>query len=136
MRDLVSLLYRADWTRLRLAAEVTTSRDFDLERTRYDPGGSAPPPFLGTPRAVWEMAADQLDTRTDRSTLLIEPGRRYRVQGEDQLSGCDGDRSWSAVREKATAGRSRPTTDPSRRCRSCCGRRGCSPASPWRPATR
>jgi X-X-X-Leu-X-X-Gly heptad repeat protein len=36
MRDLVSLLYRADWTRLRLAAEVTASRDADLDRTRYD----------------------------------------------------------------------------------------------------
>jgi hypothetical protein len=101
MRDLVSLLYRADWTRLRLAAEVTASRDFDLDRTRYGADGAPPPPFLGAPRAghVWEMATDQLGTRTDRSTLLIEPGRRYREQGEDRLSGCDGDRSWSAVRD-------------------------------------
>jgi len=99
MRDLVSLLYRADWTRLRLAAEVTASRDADLDRTRY--GADGPPPFLGAPRPghVWAMATDQLGTRTDRSTLLIEPGRRYREQGEDHLSGCDGDRSWSAVRE-------------------------------------
>jgi hypothetical protein len=105
MRDLVSLLYRADWTRLRLAAEVTASRDFDLDRTRYGADGSGPPPWLGAPgkppRAghVWEMATDQLGTRTSRSTLLIEPGRRYREQGEEHLSGCDGDRSWSAVRE-------------------------------------
>jgi hypothetical protein len=104
MRDLVSLLYRADWTRLRLAAEVTASRDFDLDRTRYGAEWSSPP-FLGAPRKpprtahVWEMATDQLGTRTDRSTLLIEPGRRYREQGEDRLSGCDGDRSWSARRE-------------------------------------
>ena len=35
MRDLVSLLYGADWTRLRLAADVTASRDADLDRTRY-----------------------------------------------------------------------------------------------------
>ena len=33
MRDLVSLLYGADWTRLRLAAEVTTRRDFDPGQT-------------------------------------------------------------------------------------------------------
>ena len=105
MRDLVSLLYRADWTRLRLAAEVTASRDFDLDRTRYGADGSSPPPWLGAPGKPprtgheWEMATDQLGTRTDRSTLLIEPGRRYREQGEDHLSGCDGDRSWSAVRE-------------------------------------
>ena len=99
MRDLVNLLYRADWTRLRLAADVTTSRDFDLDRSRY--GADGPPPFLGAPRPghVWEMATDQLGTRTDRSTLLVEPGRRYREQGEDHISGCDGDRSWSAVRE-------------------------------------
>ena len=104
MTDLVSLLYRADWTRLSLAAEVTTSRDFDLDRTRLGADGSGPPPWLGgpgkPPRAghVWEMATDQLGTRTSRSTLLIEPGRRYREQGEDRLSGCDGDRSWFAVR--------------------------------------
>jgi hypothetical protein len=104
MRDLVSLLHRADWTRLRLAAEATTSRDFDLDRTRYGADGSAPPPWLGAPGKpprsghVWEMATDQLGTRTSRSTLLIEPGRRYREQGEDHLSGCDGDRKWFAVR--------------------------------------
>jgi hypothetical protein len=97
MRDLVSLLYGADWTRLSLAAEVTTSRDFDLGRTR----GPVPPPFLGAARAgrVWEMATDQPGTHVGRSTLLIEPGRRYREQGGDHLSGCDGDRSWFAVRD-------------------------------------
>jgi len=99
MRDLVSLLYRADWTRLRLVAEVTASRDYDLDRTRY--GADGPPPFLGAPRPghVWEMATDQLGTQSDRYTLLIEPGRRYREQGEERISGCDGERSWSAVRE-------------------------------------
>jgi hypothetical protein len=98
MRDLVSLLYRADWTRLRLAAEVTASRDADLDWTRY---GADAPPFTGAPRPgqVWEMATDQPVTRTDRSTLLVEPGRRYREQGEDRLSGCDGDQSWFAVRD-------------------------------------
>jgi hypothetical protein len=102
--DLIRLLFRADWTRLRLAAEVTTSRDFDLDRNQYEADGSVPPPWLGAPgkppRAghVWEMATDQLGTRTNRSTLLIEPGRRYREQGEDHLSGCDGERSWFAVR--------------------------------------
>ena len=89
MRDLVSLLYRADWTRLSLAAEVTTSRDLDLDRNQYGAGGSVPPPWLGAPEKPpragheWEMATDQLGTRTSRSTLLIEPGRRYREQGED-----------------------------------------------------
>jgi hypothetical protein len=45
------------------------------------------------------MATDQLGTETRRSTLLIQPGRRYREQGEDRAGGCDGDRSWLAIRE-------------------------------------
>ena len=36
--DLVSLLYRADWTRLSLAAEVSVTRDRDLWRSRFDDG--------------------------------------------------------------------------------------------------
>ena len=36
--DLVSLLYRADWTRLSLTAEVNVTRDRDLWRSRYDDG--------------------------------------------------------------------------------------------------
>ncbi len=51
--DLISLLYRADWTRLSLSAEVN-----------------------------------------DGSTLLIAPGRRYRVQTGGYVTGCDGDRPW------------------------------------------
>ena len=31
--DLVSLLYRADWTRLSLTAEVSVTRDRDLYRS-------------------------------------------------------------------------------------------------------
>ena len=45
------------------------------------------------------MATDQLGAETRRYTLLIEPGRRYREQGENHVSGCDGDRSWFAVRD-------------------------------------
>jgi hypothetical protein len=114
MTDLVGLLYRADWTRLSLAAEVSVRRDLDLDRIRYEddvppPGEAegAPPPwqlfrdFSGRLRAEreWEMATDQLGTETQRSTLLIRPGRRYREQGEDVASGCDGDRSWTATRK-------------------------------------
>ncbi len=39
--DLVSLLYRADWTRLSLTAEVSVTRDRDLDRSPVDNG---PPP--------------------------------------------------------------------------------------------
>ena len=48
---------------------------------------------------AWNVATDQLGTEAHRSTLLIQPGRRYREQGENFASGCDGDRSWFAIRE-------------------------------------
>src|SRR5436305_11158643 len=91
MTDLVSLLYRADWTRLSLAAEVGTRRDLDLDRSQTESG-------VAPPGGEWEMATDQLGVEARRSTLLIQPGGRYRVQGEDSADGCDGNRSWSAIR--------------------------------------
>ena len=90
MTDLVGLLYRADWTRLSLAAEVSVRRDLDRAQTEA---------AVAPPGHEWEMATDQLGTETRRSTLLIQPGRRYREQGEDRAGGCDGDRSWLAIRE-------------------------------------
>src|SRR5713101_6001114 len=99
MSDLVSLLYRADWTRLSLTAEVGVSRDHDLSRSRFESGAPQPPP-LGVPWGVpwsvpwrggpWsgpssgperEMAADVPGPEEGRSTVLIAPGRRYRQQG-------------------------------------------------------
>jgi hypothetical protein len=90
--DLVRLLYRADWTRLSLAAEVSVRRDLDLDRAQTEAA-------VAPPGHEWEMATDQMGTETRRSTLLIQPGRRYREQGEDRAGGCDGDRSWLAIRE-------------------------------------
>ena len=94
MTDLVSLLYRADWTRLSLAAEVTARRDLDLDRTRR---GAGTPPREA--RLEWEMATYELGVESRRSTLLIQPGRRYREQARGYVSGCDGNRSWSARRD-------------------------------------
>ena len=51
--DLVGLLYRADWTRLALSAEVS-----------------------------------------DGSSILVAPGKRYRYQDAEYVTGCDGDRPW------------------------------------------
>jgi hypothetical protein len=50
---LAGLLYRADWTRLRLSAEVS-----------------------------------------DGSTVLVAPGRHYRYQSAEYVTGCDGGRPW------------------------------------------
>ena len=42
MTDLVGLLYRADWSRLSLTAEVSVRRDLDLNRIRHE--DEVPPP--------------------------------------------------------------------------------------------
>ncbi len=47
--DLVSLLYRADWARLSLMAEVSASLDRDLFRSQFESGPPAEPP--SRPRA-------------------------------------------------------------------------------------
>ena len=150
--DLVRLLYRADWTRLSLAAEVSASQDPSRDPGwllggvppappgtwpwSWPPGGSWTSPFFRWPgeSAVWdeppgepgssgesredslwrrfggsgrppwaghewEMATDQPGPGPSRSTLLIAPGSRYRREGDDFMSGCDGTRSWHAVKE-------------------------------------
>ena len=61
--DLIALLYRADWTRLSLSAEVN-----------------------------------------DGSTLLVAPGKRYRMQTGEHVEGCDGDRPWELRQRTVTEG--------------------------------
>src|SRR5437660_6739194 len=137
--DLVSLLYRADWTRLSLSADVHTSLDRDLFRPQLadgtpdgppsrlvfrsprgplpglapladsvgsagaagsgGPAGSAGPRPPREPGTEWAEATEVLGTETERSTLLVAPGRRYRQQGEGTLRGSDGERGWHAVEE-------------------------------------
>ena len=90
--DLVVLLYRADWTRLSLAAEVKRTVDLDLSALRSEPD---------VPRArsgnEWETATELQGTETTRSTLLVAPGRRYRYQGEGFIDCSNGERSWHEV---------------------------------------
>jgi hypothetical protein len=45
------------------------------------------------------MATGEPRPGPSRSTLLIAPGGRYRREGEGDMSGCDGNRSWHAVKE-------------------------------------
>src|ERR1051325_4634836 len=91
MTGLVGLLYRADWSRLSLTAEVSVLRDLDLDRSRHEDEV----PAAGH---EWEAATDQLGTDVRRSTLLIQPGRRYRVGGEAGAGGSEGTRSGPAIR--------------------------------------
>src|ERR1700733_14475305 len=104
-RELVGLLYRADWTRLSLSGRVRGSGQFPAtspgERwwpTSFDQGlrpGSFsfslpdPPP----PPPDWMVTADRPETE---STLLVAPGKRYRLATEDgsRVLGCDGERVW------------------------------------------
>ena len=90
--DLVTLLYRADWTRLSLAAEMSSVVDHDLAALRSEtgvPGAESPPGahgphpgsgWRGRPTGhEWAVATDLQGTESSRSTLLVAPGRRYRV---------------------------------------------------------
>jgi hypothetical protein len=95
--DIVGLLYRADWTRLSMAAEVSITRDPEPS------SGGGQSPSGGSLRSwwtgrEWEAATDPPRTDTGRSTLLIAPGGRYRQENESFISGCDGNRNWDAQR--------------------------------------
>jgi hypothetical protein len=110
--ELVALLYRADWTRLSISAELVERRDMHLsaqvaERITADlrraSGGIWPPIPLrdhlrlltgghpsGTPPAGPRW------TQT-RQRILLAPGGRYRVAAADQpadLTFCDGTSCW------------------------------------------
>jgi hypothetical protein len=89
--DVVGLLYRADWTKLSLAAEVSTGADPGLAMKAAH---AARPPWM-----VVELPEpeDLGGFRSRRLTLLIAPGRRYREEDEesDYLTGCDGERRWT-----------------------------------------
>ena len=85
--DLIALLYRADWTRLSLSAEVN-----------------------------------------DGSTLLVAPGKRYRMQTGEHVKGCDGDRPWELRQRTVTEGTAREEHmygGPEPPLRLCCARPGC-----------
>jgi hypothetical protein len=89
--DVVGLLYRADWTRLSLAAEVNTGFDFSVYLKSVD---APKPPW---PRVEMPEPPDDPDGLSSRRlTLLIAPGRRYRQESEDSgsVAGCDGERCW------------------------------------------
>ncbi|MDQ2813298.1 MAG: hypothetical protein M3Z75_15850 [Actinomycetota bacterium] len=123
--DLVTLLYRADWRRLSLAAEVSRTVDRDLDALRSETGGPGAGPPLGPsgPRAgsgersqptgnEWEVATDLQGIQTSRSTLLVAPGGRYRHQGDGFVRGCDGDRSWHVFDDAPAAERAGPRRPP------------------------
>src|SRR5215470_2905172 len=91
-RELVALLYRADWTRLCLSGEVHGVDPLvPTVVTKTGAGRDDPfPPFPKAPpfEPFWPEANDR--------TLLLAPGMRYREESADgrRVQGCDGERVW------------------------------------------
>ena len=108
LKTVIGLLYRADWTRLSLSAEVRSESDMDLKLSRLR--ATRPPGFREGPvmrpkaggdgQPTWEQVpGEELGGHGfRRGTLLIAPGGRYRLESGDeppgQVRGSDGERGW------------------------------------------
>ncbi len=95
-RELVALLYRADWTHLCLSGEVSGIDEPLLAvitqvRAGNREAGGLFPPFPSGPAAA----------PSDPTRLLIAPGKRYRKDSPDGqfASGCDGEHIWQWWRQ-------------------------------------
>ena len=107
-RELVGLLYRADWTRWSLSGRVRGSGQFPETSTgeRWWSGSFGeglrpgsfplpdPPPDPPPAPPNWMMAT--AEGPEDESALSLAPGRRYRLARTDgsRVLGCDGERVW------------------------------------------
>jgi hypothetical protein len=98
-RGLVGLLHRADWRRLSLSGEVRGGTvplisvvTEQLRPPRPGEPSPPPPPFAPPPGSFAET----------EMTLLVAPGKRFRVASPDgqQVRGCDGQRIWEWLAER------------------------------------
>ncbi len=104
--EVIGLLYRADWTRLSLSAEVRFEQDGDLARRRenavrtesmrrmgFRPGSPGMPDVEQEPDAARDVY------HRWHAALLIAPGRRYRLEYEGdhggRADGSDGEQAWT-----------------------------------------
>jgi hypothetical protein len=102
-RELVGLLYRADWTRLALTGTV---RGHDLADTLsmvMDRSGAWAPPWA--PRIDDEDPSGESFGPAPFSgemTVTVAPGRRYRLAtaSGSRVRGCDGERTWEWLRDR------------------------------------
>jgi len=85
-RSLVALLYRADWRELSLSGEVRGGDGLQWVSMVTHSGLPRPGEPLSPPESL---------TETD-ATLLMAPGKRYRIASSDgqRVQGCDGQRAW------------------------------------------
>ena len=72
--DLVTLLYRADWTRLSLTADVRGMLDYRLLAAQDD----------SQHRLLRSVPPGAADVRHFRARLLVAPGGRYHAQADEQ----------------------------------------------------
>ena len=104
--EVIGLLYRADWTRLSLSAEVRFEQDGDLARRRDKTVAAESmrrlgirPDLLGSPSREQELDDERGGYHRWHAALLIAPGRRYRLEYEGdhggRADGSDGERAWT-----------------------------------------
>ena len=104
--EVIGLLYRADWTRLSLSAEVGFEQDGDLARRRKNAVRTESmrrmgfrPGSPGMPDVEQEPDAERDVYHRWHAALLIAPGRRYRLEYEGdhggQADGSDGEQAWT-----------------------------------------
>ena len=73
--DLVALLYRADWTRLSLSAQVHEVVDWALKREIGKPAGPASCSLI----KIEDLPPMERDPYEHRARLRVAPGGRYRI---------------------------------------------------------
>jgi hypothetical protein len=100
-RELVGLLYRADWTKLTLSGTVTGTEpvtDIIIVQSARPPSGSWRQHDPG-PGPSWSFTPGGADAGC---TLSVAPGLRFRADGTDGdwALGCDGTRMWHWFRDR------------------------------------
>lgn len=97
LRDLVALLYRADWTQLSLSGELATRTDQAARGPLLAPtaGAITSPDTQSPPR--W---------RETTSSVLVAPGGRFRVENQTRddhrdVTVCDGESCWRLLGDMA-----------------------------------
>ena len=133
--EVIGLLYRADWTRLSLSAELRSENDRELSRLSSECVVPLGPRLAGAEagrrplRGAWSTA--------DRSRRALAPGvPRFpagapRERPPRATTASAAGRGGPRARASPRRSRSRWTA-PIRRCTSCSARPACSAGTPWK----